>query len=217
MPRAGGAEPHPIHPREGAARARLCGGGVPRGPSWPALPARRPSLSSSPPPRTSAGREVNGPGREMGPDSSPKKLSLKEQRAAYLQWFALADEGLLSRRDATRPPPSLSNSLSRLADECVSLSFFLFDGTCTGTAPRRRWPSDGERCAQVLRHVQPLQARAEAGELTSPFVLLHHISAETRRDHLRFCMHACKHRQTLTPFLGSYAGSSMSDASASLH
>jgi EH domain-containing protein 1 len=31
----------------------------------------------------------------MGPDSSPKKWSLKEQRAAYLQWFALADEGLL--------------------------------------------------------------------------------------------------------------------------
>jgi EH domain-containing protein 1 len=33
----------------------------------------------------------------MGTDSSPKKWSLKEQRAAYLQWFALADEGLLQR------------------------------------------------------------------------------------------------------------------------
>ncbi|NP_001167939.1 EH domain-containing protein 1-like [Zea mays] len=41
----------------------------------------------------------------MGPDSSPKKLSLKEQRAAYLQWFALADEdgdGRLTGNDALR-------------------------------------------------------------------------------------------------------------------
>lgn len=61
----------------------------------------------------------------MGPDSSPKKLSLKEQRAAYLQWFALADEGLLSRRARiARLPPCRIPSLSRLADECVSLSFF---------------------------------------------------------------------------------------------
>jgi hypothetical protein len=34
--------------------------------------------------------------REMGPDASPpKKWNLKEQRATYLQWFSLADEGLL--------------------------------------------------------------------------------------------------------------------------
>lgn len=41
----------------------------------------------------------------MGPDSSPKKWSLKEQRAAYLQWFALADEdgdGRLTGNDALR-------------------------------------------------------------------------------------------------------------------
>jgi hypothetical protein len=120
-----------------------------------------------------------------------------------------------TRRDTPASLP-VEFPLASCGRMCVAEFFYLM-ALAPGTAPRRRWPSDGERCAQVLRHVQPLQARAEAGELTSPFVLLHHISAETRRDHLRFCMHACKHRQTLTPFLGSYAGSSMSDASASLH
>jgi hypothetical protein len=38
----------------------------------------------------------------MGSDSSPKKWNLKEQRNTYLQWFSLADEGLL--RDPSRPP-----------------------------------------------------------------------------------------------------------------
>ena len=51
----------------------------------------------------------------MGPDSSPKKWSLKEQRAAYLQWFALADEGLLPRRLI----------LFHLADEWMLLNFIL--------------------------------------------------------------------------------------------
>jgi EH domain-containing protein 1 len=75
----------------------------------------------------------------MGPDSSPKKLSLKEQRAAYLQWFALADEGLLSRRDAPASLPVEFPLLSRLADECVSLSFFYL----IALAPERAEDGDG--------------------------------------------------------------------------
>ncbi|XP_066344780.1 EH domain-containing protein 1-like isoform X1 [Miscanthus floridulus] len=41
----------------------------------------------------------------MGQDSSPKKWSLKEQRATYLQWFAVADEdgdGRLTGKDELR-------------------------------------------------------------------------------------------------------------------
>ncbi|TKW24142.1 hypothetical protein SEVIR_3G032900v4 [Setaria viridis] len=41
----------------------------------------------------------------MGPDSSPKKWNLKEQRSTYLQWFSLADEdgdGRLTGNDALK-------------------------------------------------------------------------------------------------------------------
>lgn len=88
-----------INPREEAPRARL---------PWHSLillQARVACLASPGPPPSPrlfsplrgapAEREVNEPGREMGPDSSPKKWNLKEQRSTYLQWFSLADEGLL--------------------------------------------------------------------------------------------------------------------------
>jgi len=66
------------------------------------------------------------PGREMGSDSSPKKWNLKEQRNTYLQWFSLADEGLL--RDPSRP---VSNYF---ALSCGSMNAAESDWRCYGCA-----------------------------------------------------------------------------------
>ncbi|XP_066346285.1 EH domain-containing protein 1-like isoform X2 [Miscanthus floridulus] len=91
-----------VNPREDAARARFCGGGIPRGASCLPLPVVLPLLVSSPDSGREGGERA---GREMGPDSSPKKWRLKEQSTTYLQWFALADEdgdGRLTGNDELR-------------------------------------------------------------------------------------------------------------------
>ena len=83
-------------------RARLCPCGVLLQAPVACLPLRSTSLSSpllsSPDQAREEGERAGG---EMGSDSSPKKWNLKEQRNTYLQWFSLADEGLL--RDPSRP------------------------------------------------------------------------------------------------------------------